>query len=462
MRPWLLIPIAFFAGLFLTPKPAPKASVSINNPTALTPSPAPVAEHTTQTPPGASKPFSLNAIDFSKRLTFLLKIHNAPPTNTPFTLTFEQERLRFLAEMDAADTGRILGDLWNLRADPAGPRTLRDLGLPTGALASPATSSLERLLIERFIDLDRQAAWNLAALRSQTRALALNLKHLRKILLPSELLTTLLSLKPDTARETHGIYLSEPETDGANVPPLIPAESLSLILTAETLRWFNQGALMFLEELVESSLETLANTNPKQTAIYLADILAVLNASPLSTEARESVSHDLVRKLHRSSDPHASPFLETLTERGLRALVDAYRGTPDPNPDLEPEHLAPSLRLSGAAAFKALTNPTSPLADNPAALHTWFLTLCENPYREGFLDAALEHSIDLAKNHTAGPDFLTLGTPEERVAFFIDWFERSLATHKNPLETRALLSSLHLPADELAAVLNHIAPLRNP
>jgi hypothetical protein len=102
------------------------------------------------------------------------------------------------------------------------------------------------------------------------------------------------------------------------------------------------------------------------------------------------------------------------------------------------------------------------VADDPAALRSWFSTLPEGPYREGFLDAALEQTIHHARHGVAAPDLLALGTPEERVAFFIDWFERNLKTLQQPLTARAILSDLQLPADELASVLNHVAPLRKP
>ncbi len=463
MRLWLLIPIGLLVGLVITPAPAPHAAP---NPVATPQSPQTIPSPTPPEKPalGISKPLSLNDLDRSKRLTTLLKIQNASPTKSPSTLNAEQERLRLLGEIDAVDTARILGDLWNLKADPAGPRSLRDLGLPSETLGSTATASLERLLIERLIDLDRHSAWNLAVLRSQTRALALTLKHFRKLLPPKELLDRIVSLKPETARETHRTYLLEPDAEGTAVPPLIPAESLPQALTTEALRWFQQGPLILLEELIESSLQPSTETDPQQAAVLLADTLETIRKLGLDPDAWDSIAHDLLRRLHRAAE-NSNPlqtklFFETLISRGLQPLVDAYQGAPENH--TQPELDGPSLRASGAGAFRALTLPSSPLADDPSALHSWFLSLPEGLYREGFLDAALEQAINQAQNRIATPDLLSLGTPEERVAFFIDWFERHLKTHQQPLTARAILSDLQIPADELASVLNHIAPLRNP
>lgn len=457
-RLWPLIPIAFLIGFGITPAPAPTA------PTPLAQKPLPAETIRERPALGISKSLSLNDLDASKRLVTLLKIQNTSPTTAPSTLNTEQERLRLLGEIDAIDTARILGDLWNLKADPAGPRSLRDVGLPPDTLVSDPTASLERLLIERLIDLDRHSAWNLAALRSQTRALALTLKHLRKLLPPRELLERLIALKPDVARETHRTYLLEPDADGAPTPPLILADSLSSALTAETLRWFHNGPLILLEELIESSLQPTPDAAPEQTASRLADALDAIRKPSLDADAWESIAHDLLRRLHRHTEKlntqQPSRFFDTLISRGLRPLVDAYRGAAEDEPDQKSD--GPSLRASGAGAFHALTHPASPLADDPPALQSWFSCLPEGPYREGFLDAALEQVITHTKSRVATPDLLTLGTPEERVAFFIDWFERDLKAHQQPLESRAILSDLHLPADELAAVLNHIAPLRNP
>ncbi len=463
MRLWLLIPIGLLVGFSITPAPAPRAAPT---PAVKPPSPKTVPPPSPPEKPaiGISKPLSLNDIDSSKRLITLLKIQNASPTKATPTLNAEQERLRLLGEIDATDTARILGDLWNLKADPAGPRSLRDLGLPSDTLGSTATASLERLLIERLIDLDRHSAWNLAVLRSQTRALALTLKHLRKLLPTNEILERIVSLKPEIARETHRIYLHEPDAEGTTVPPLIPAESLAHALAPETLRWFQQGPLILLEELIESSLQSTAETEPQQAAVLLADALETIRKRGLDAEAWDSIAHDLLRRLHRATEKAKSletkRFFETLASHGLQPLVDAYQG-PSEN-QTQPESDGPSLRASGAGAFRALTLPSSPLADDPSALHSWFLCLPEGPYREGFLDAALEQAIHQTQNRVATPDLLSLGTPEERVAFFIDWFERHLKTHQQPLTSRAILSDLQLPADELASVLNHIAPLRNP
>ncbi len=461
-RLWLLIPIGFLLGVTLTPTPAPTTSIPAATPLAPQPiRPDPTAEKPVL---GISKPLSLNEIDPAKRLVTLLKIHNAASTKAPSTLNSEQERLRLLGEIDAIDTARILGDLWNLKADPAGARNLRDLGLPADTLASPATAALERLLIERLIDLDRQSAWNLAALRSQSRALAFTLKHLRKLLPPRELLERLVSLKPEVARETHRIYLHEPDADGSAIPPLIPAESLPSSLTAETVRWFQLGPLILLEELIESSLQPPAVNNPQNAASHLADALETIRNLSLDADAWESIAHDLLRRLHgvtdHSNNPQSRQFFGTLIARGFRPLVEQYLGSPEDND--APENEPHSLRASGAGAFLALTQPSSPVADDPATLVSWFSTLPEGPYREGFLDAALEQTITHARHGVAAPDLLALGTPEERVAFFIDWFERNLKTLQHPLKTRAILSDLQLSADELSSVLNHIAPLRKP
>lgn len=461
-RLWLLVPFAFLAGFSIAPAPTPRVTPPAQ--TQLLPKSTQPEIPRPRPAIGISKSLSLNDLEPTKRLITLLKIHNAAPVNGPSTLTSEHERLRLLAEFDAIDTARILGDLWNLKVDPAGALSLRNLGLPHDTLTSAATASLERLLVERLIDLDRQSAWNLAALRSQTRALALTLKHLRKLLPSNELLGHVISLKPDIARETHRVYLEEPEVDGVAVPPLIPADSLSTALTTEAVHWFQQGTLILLEEVLQSSLQPLAEADPKQTASLLADALEVIQKRGLDADAWESIAHDLLRRLHRSTEKprtqHPNIFFQTLISRGLRPLVDAYLGSTETDP--EPESDALSLRSSGAGAFRALTQPSSPLSDDPSALRSWFSNLPEGPYREGFLDAALERAIDDARNQVATPDLLALGTPEERVAFFIDWFERNLKAYQKPLETRAMLSELQLPADELASVLNHIAPLRNP